>query len=181
MRHHQQCPVTPLQETLQPFYHLQVQMVRGFVQYQQVGFRQQHVGQCHPLLLSATQLPHGLFQVLDLQLRQHLLGLQHLLRISLVIETRIQHCLLRVKRRTLLQKPYLQVPAEHDVPRVVALLTAKYREQRRLPRPILRNQPHLLAFANGKTDVLKQLQGTERLAEMLYVQIRGHWDLIFNF
>ena len=51
--HHQQRPVATLQVALQPFYHLQVQVVRWLVEYQQVRLCQQHIGQCHALLLSA--------------------------------------------------------------------------------------------------------------------------------
>ena len=42
--HHQQCFVPSCQITLQPFNHLQIEMVRGLVENQQVGFCNQHVG-----------------------------------------------------------------------------------------------------------------------------------------
>ena len=42
--HHQQCFVPSCQITLQPFNHLQVEMVRGLIENQQVGFCNQHVG-----------------------------------------------------------------------------------------------------------------------------------------
>ena len=172
--HHQQRAVAPLQIALQPFYHLQVQMVRRLVQYQQVGFRQQHVGQRHTLLLSAAELSHRLTEVAYLQLRQHLLGLQHLLFLTMMIETGVEHRLRRVERGCLLQEAHLQVAAEHDVALVVTLLAGEYREQRRLTRTVLRYQPHLLAFANREADVAEQLQSTERLAEMLNIKIGSH-------
>ena len=122
VRHHQQRLVAAVQESLQPFYHLQIQVVRRLIEYQQVGIGYQHIRQCHALLLSATQLAHRLVQVANLQLRQNLLGLQYLLRIALVIEARIEHALHGVKHRRLIQHAHLQVAAEDDLARVVALL-----------------------------------------------------------
>ena len=156
--HHQQRLVAPVQESLQPLYHLQVQVVRGLVENQQVGVGNQHISQRHALLLSSAQLSHGLVEVSYLQLRQDLLGLEHLLRVTLMIETRIEHALHRVEHRRLFQHPHLQVPAEDDVARVIALLTREHRQQRRLARTVLRYQPHLLPFGNREADILKQHQ-----------------------
>ena len=82
-------------------------MVRGLVKYQQVGLCQQHVSQRHTLLLSTAELSHGLLQIFDFQLCQHLFGFQHLLRVALVVETGIQHRLLRVELGRLLQHTHL--------------------------------------------------------------------------
>ena len=51
-------------------------MVRRFVEHKQVGVGQQHIGQCHPLELSARKLSHRLVEVGDVQLRQYLFGAQ---------------------------------------------------------------------------------------------------------
>ncbi len=75
---HEQRLVASLQEALEPLYHLQVQVVGGLVKYEQIGLSDEHIGQGHTLLLSARQLPHGLFKVAYFQLRQYLLGFQHL-------------------------------------------------------------------------------------------------------
>ena len=171
---HQQRAIATLQVSLQPFYHLKVQVVGGLVEYQQVGFRQQHVSQCHTLLLTTAQLSHRLLQVANLQFCQHLLGFQHLLGVPLMIKTCIQHRFLRIELWRLFKHSHLQVATEDNLTAVVSLLACENTEQCRFPRTILRNQSYALAFAHAETDVLKQLQGTERLAEMLYVQIRGH-------
>ena len=169
VRHHQQGLVTTSQIAFQPFYHLQVQMVRGLVEYQQVRLRQQHVSQCHTLLLATTQFAHLLVQVANLQLRQHLFGLQHFLVLALMIETGIKHRLVRVECRRLFQHTHLQVATEHDATLVVTLFTREYGQKRRFTRTVLRYQSHLLAFTNRKTNVVKQYQRAERLRQVLYV------------
>ena len=175
VRHHQQRTVATRQKALQPFYHLQIQMVRRLVEYQQVRLRQQHVSQRHTLLLTTAQLSHRLTEVAYLQLCQHLLRLQHLLWIALMVKARIQHRLLRVELRRLLQHTHLQVVAKHDASTVVTLFAREYRQQRRLTRSVLGYQSHLLAFANREADVVEQLQGAERFRQMLYVKIRYHF------
>ena len=172
--HHEQGAMASSQVALQPLYHLQIQMVGRLVENDEVWLRQQHVSQCHTLLLTATQLPHLLLQVPDLQLRQHLLGLQHLFLLPLMIETGVEHGLVRVELGRLLQEAHLQVTTEHDVAAVVTLLAGKDGEQRRLSRAVLRYQSHLLAFANGEADIAKQRQGAKRLGQVLYVEIGGH-------
>ena len=144
-------------------------MVRRFVKYQQVWFCQQHVGQSNAFLLTSTKFPHTLTEVANLQLRQHLLGFQHFLVLALMIETSIEHTLVRIKYRRLLQHAHFQVTTKHNTSLVVAFLTAEYGQQRRLTCTILCNQSYLLAFANRETDVAEQRQGTERLREVLYV------------
>ena len=86
-----------------------VEMVGGFVENQQIGFGEQHVGECDTFLLSATQLPHGLVEVANLQLRQHLFGFQHLIGIALVVEAGIEHTLVRVEPWRLFQESNPQV------------------------------------------------------------------------
>ena len=169
MSHHEQRLVTPLQIALQPLYHLQVQMVGGLVKDDKVGFRQQHVGQCHTFLLSTRKLSHGLLQIANLQLCQHLLGLQDFLWITLMVKACVKYALLRVEHGRLLQHPYFQVTTEHNVTTVVTLLTREYRQQCRLTRTVLGYQSHLLAFADGEADVAEQRQGAERLRQMLHV------------
>ena len=113
--HHQQRLVAPAEKSLQPLYHLKVEMVRRLVEYQQVGIGNQHIGQSHAFLLSATQLPHRLLQVTDLQLGENLLGLEHLLRVALVVETGIEHTLAGVEHRTLFEHAHAQITTEDDL------------------------------------------------------------------
>ena len=167
--HHQQRLVAPVQETLQPFYHLQIQVVRRLVENQQVRVRYQHVGQRHTLLLSTAQLSHRLVQVAYLQLCQNLLCLQHLLRVALMMETSVEHALVGVEYRTLLKHAHLQVSSEDDIPRIIALLAREHRQQRRLTRTVLGYQSHLLPLGNRETDIAKQHQRAERLRQMLHV------------
>ena len=115
MRHHQKCLVTTIQESLQPFNHLQIQMVRGLIENQKVGISNQHVCQSHSFLLPTTQLSHGLLQVTNLQLRQDLFGLQHLFLFTLMIKAGIQHTFRRIEDWTLFQHPYSQIASEDDL------------------------------------------------------------------
>ena len=57
---HEQCLVTSIQESLKPLDHLKVEVVGGLVEDQQIGFGDQYIGQCHALLLTATELSHRL-------------------------------------------------------------------------------------------------------------------------
>ena len=137
-------------------------MVGRLVKYQQVGLCQQYVGQCHSLLLTTTQLPHGLLQIANLQLGQYLFSPQHLLWVALMIEAGVKHSFLRVEDRRLLQHAHLQVTTEDDATTVIAFLAREYRQQCRLTRTILGYQSHLLPLANREADVAEQLQGTKR-------------------
>ncbi len=125
MSHHQQGLVTSSQITLQPFYHLQVEVVGRLVEYQQIGFHQQHVGKCDPFLLTTTQLSHRLVKVAYLQLCQHLFCLQHLLLFSMMIKAGIKDTLLWIKPGGLFQKADSQVTTEDDIARIVSFLTSK--------------------------------------------------------
>ena len=86
-----------------------------------------------------------------------------------MIEAGVEHGLLRVKLWRLFEEAHLQVVAEYDIARIVALLSCEDGEQRRLTRTVLRNQSYPLTGANGETDVVEQLQGAKRLREVLYV------------
>ena len=121
-------------------------MVRRLVENQQVGFCQQHIRQCHTFLLTTRELTHRLLQIPDFQLRQYLLGLQDLLRVTLMVEAGIQHALLRIELRRLFQHTHFQVSAEYDTARVIALLTGEHTEQRGLSRAVLGYQSHFLSF-----------------------------------
>lgn len=65
-------------------------MVRRFIQKEEVRFHDQDISQCHPLLLPATQLSYRLLHVINPQLTENLLGLQHFGRITMMVETGIQ-------------------------------------------------------------------------------------------
>ena len=126
---HEQRLVAAIQETLQPFYHLQIQMVRGLIEYQEVRIGNQHIGQGDALLLAAAQLPHRLVEVTDLQLSQYLFGLEHLLRISFMIKAGVKHAFRRVESRRLFQHAHLQVTTKDDLTGIVALFSREDREQ----------------------------------------------------
>ena len=166
---HQQRLIAPAEETLQPLDHLKVEVVRRLVEDQQVGLGDEHIGQCHALLLSARELSHRLLQVADLQLGEDLLGFQHLLLISLMIEASIEYTLGRIEDGRLFEHTHPQVTTEDDVSRVVALHTGEDGKQRRFARTVLCDQSHLLPFGDGEADVAEQYQRAERLRQLLHV------------
>ena len=178
--HHQQCFVPPCQIALQPFNHLQVEVVRGLIENQQVRFGNQYVGQRHPFLLTAAELSHGLLQVAYLQLCQYLLGPQHLLLFPLVIETSVNHLLFGIEHRRLLQHGHFQVATEDDLPVVVPLLTRNHREQGGFSSTVLCYQSHLLSFGNTERDMLEQHLCAERFREILYVEKGNSHDVLFR-
>ena len=71
--HHQQAQSGMSQIFFEPFGHLKVEVVRRFVEDQQVGFGDQRIGQSDPLDLTAGQLSGRLIKILNFQLREDLL------------------------------------------------------------------------------------------------------------
>ena len=169
MGDHEQRLVAAAQESLQPLYHFQVEVVGRLVEYQEFGVGDEHVGQRHALLLSAAQLAHGLAEVDYFQLRQYLLGLEHFFWVVLVVEAGVEHALFGVEAGRLLQQPHAYVAPVDDVARVVALLARQDAEQRRLARAVLGHQAHALALGYREADVLEQGERAKRLGELLYV------------
>ena len=175
MGDHEQRLVATAEVTLEPLNHLKVQVVGRLVEDEQVGFRDEHVGQSHSLLLSAAELRHALAQVANLQLRQYLLGTKHLLVLALVVEAGIEHRVVRVEVWPLLQIAHSQVVAEDDLPVVVALLAGDDRQQRGLSCAVFGNESYLLPLGNGERDVLEQHLCAERFGQILYVNVGiGH-------
>ena len=148
--HHEQCLVAAREESLQPFYHLQIEVVGGLVEYEQVGFEDEHVSQCHPFLLSSAELAHGLFEVGYLEGGQYLLGLQHSLRVALMVEARIEHGVFRIELRTLLKACHPQVVAVDNGARFVAFLSCQDGQKGRFSGSVLCDEPHALAFGYGE-------------------------------
>ena len=148
MGDHEQRLVAASEEAFEPLYHLQVEVVGGLVEYQQVGFRNQYVGQGHPFLLSAAELSHRFLQVGDFQLRQNLLGFQYLFGVAPVVEAGFEHRLFRRESRTLLQIAQPQVVLEDDVALILALLARDDAQQCRLAGAVLRHKPYALALGN---------------------------------
>ena len=169
VRNHEDGLVSAVQITLQPLYHLQVQMVGRLVQHQEVGFRNQHIRQRHSLLLSAAELSHRLFQVGNVQLCENLFRLQHLLRIILMIEARLQHTFLRIKLRRLLQIAHLQVASVDDVSALVSLFIHQHRHERRLSRAVSRHESHFLSFSDREGNIIKKNLCTKAFGEVLNV------------
>ena len=169
MRNHQQRLITTIQETLQPLDHLQVKMVCWLIQYQEIRICNQHVCQSHTFLLTSAQLSHRLLQIADLQLRQYLFGLQHLLLFTLMVKTSIKHTFMRIKNGWLFKHSHLQVTTEDNVAMIIALFSWEDRQKRWLSCTILSYQPYFLTFRNREADILKQYQRAKRLCQLLNI------------
>ena len=98
-------------------------MVGRLIEYQQVGFCYKHICECHSLLLSTAQLAHGLVKVAYLQLCEYLFCLENFLVLALVVETSLEHSLIRVEHRRLLKYSHLYVFSEYDTARVGRVVT----------------------------------------------------------
>ena len=127
---HEERAVAPCEISLEPFYHIEVEVVGGLVEDEQVGVGEQHVGQRHPFLLTSAELPHGLVEVAYLELGEHLFGPEHLLVVALMVEACVEHRLVGVEPWRLLEESHLEVPAEGDLSAVVALVPCDDAEQR---------------------------------------------------
>ena len=159
---HEKRLVATVEISLEPLYHVKIQMIGRFVEYQQVRFGKQYIGQCHTLLLSSAQLSHRLMQIAYLQLRKHLLCLEHFLVFSTMIETCVQHRFIRIKGRRLLQISNLEIATEYDVSRIVPFLTRYYGQESGFARAVFCYQSYLLSLGNAETDIAEQCQRTKR-------------------
>ena len=153
--HHEQRLVAPLQIALEPFYHLQVEMVGGLIQHQEVGFRDQHVGQSDALLLSAAELLHRLFEVGDVQLCEDLLCLEHALRVAVMIEAGIQHAVVGIEVGSLFQIAQLDVVAIDDAALLVSLFAIQNRHEGRFASAIFGYESHFLSFTDRERQVVE--------------------------
>ena len=125
-------------------------MVRRFVENEEVRLQDQHIGQCDAFLLSAAQLSHRLFQVVEFQHGENLLRPQNAFRVALMIEAGIQYALFRIEIRALFEQSHTQVVAVDDGSVVIALLVRQYGEQGRLSRTVLCHESYVLAFSDGE-------------------------------
>ena len=100
-------------------------MVGRLVQYQEVGLGNERIGKRHSLTLTATELPHRLREVYDFKPGQDLLGLHYLLIIALMVEAGIQHGVIGIKDRFLLQIPRAYSIALDNSSFILALSASK--------------------------------------------------------
>ena len=75
VRHHEQCQVRPSQVFFQPLGHVEVEVVGGLVEDEEIGLGDEGIGQRHTLQLPAGEVLHLLVEVAYLQLGKYLLGL----------------------------------------------------------------------------------------------------------
>ena len=167
--YHEDGLIATVQIALQPLNHLQVEVVGRLIEHQEVGLVNQHIGKRHTLLLATTQLSHRLIHVGDMQLCENLLSLEHLFGVILVVETSLEHALLRVKLRRLLQIAHLQVAAIDDVTTLMSLLIHEHRHQRRFTRAVSRHESHLLSFSDREGNIIKKNLSSKTFGEVLNV------------
>ena len=129
VRHHKQRLVAAREIALQPFYHVKVEVVGGLFEDKEVRLRDEHIGKGDALLLSAAQLTHGLVEVRDAELCENLLCLEHLVRLAVMIKASVEHRLVRVEYRRLLQESHADVATEDYASRVAAVLSREERQQ----------------------------------------------------
>ena len=66
MGHHEQGQCGAREIILQPHDHLQVEVVRRLIEDEEVGLRDEHIGERHTFLLTTTKFFHRLMQVVDM-------------------------------------------------------------------------------------------------------------------
>ena len=172
--HHEQRERGAREVSLEPNYHLQVEMVGGFVQNEEVGFGYQGVGQGHALLLSAAQFAHGLVESGDVQLGEDLACAEHPLGVAPVVEARVNDTLVGIEAWSLVKIAQPDVVAEDDGTLVIALVAGDYLEQGGLSRAVSRHEPHFLALAHREVDTLEKHLRAKGFRQILYVQIGCH-------
>ena len=60
MGDHEERLIAATEESFEPLNHLEVEVVGGLVEDEQLGFSDEYVGKCHTLALAARELRHGL-------------------------------------------------------------------------------------------------------------------------
>ena len=86
-----------------------------------------------------------------------------------MIETCIEHTLLRIELRRLLQISYLQIATIDDITAFMSLLIHQNRHQGRLSRAITCHESHLLSFSDREGNLIKKNLRTKSFGEVLYV------------
>ena len=169
--HHEERFVASREIALEPNNHIEVEMVCRFVENEHVWLREQDIGQGDTLLLTAAELPHGLVEVADVQLRQNLFGAQHLLGLTLMVETGIEDRFLGIELRRLFKIANAEVVAIDDATTVIAVAPRQERQQSRLTRTVLCDEPYPLPLGNAERDVFEKNLRSERLRQVLYYEI----------
>ena len=173
MRHHEDGLVAARKEIFQPDDHLEVEVVGGFVEYQEVGIGNQHLRQCHTFLLSAGELVYGLLHVGDAQLRKNLFCL----KASVIVrinprETRLQHSGIFRKTWLLTQETRADAIAIDDGAGVGSIVTRQQGKECRFACSILSNQTNALTLGNGKRDVLEKNTLSKTFRKILDIKNR---------
>ena len=169
--HHEQRQARAAEIALEPHRHVEVEVVGRLVEDEEVGLRQQCPRQCHAFLLAAAQLPHGLRQVADAQLGEHLSCPQRPFFAGIGAKAGVEHLLIGLEMGLLLEVAQPDVVVEHDATVVVTLVTGDDLEQCRLTGAVAGNESHLLTGVDGEADVVHQHAGAERFRQMLNVKI----------
>ena len=133
--YHEQSLVSAAEKSLEPFYHLKVEVVCGLVKYQEVWLCDENIGESDAFLLSSTQFAHRLFEVPYLQFCEDLLCFQHfLLSLGPVVivlyrcaEACVKNALVGVEVRRLFEIAHAETFSEDDVAAVVALVAVDNR------------------------------------------------------
>ncbi len=144
-------------------------MVGRLVEDEEVGLVEQCVGKRHTFLLSAAELSHGLVEIGDVQLGEDLLCSEDFVGISLMIEASVEHALLCVELRSLLQESDAYVVAIDDLSLVIAFFSCENLQERRLSGAILGDESYFLPFAYREADIAEQHLRAEGFGEILYV------------
>ena len=161
---HEQRYALATQIALEPLYHLQVEMVGGLVQDEQVGVLQEHVGQRHALNLSAGEYAHLAAGVAYLQFAQDLLAsylqVKCLLSVVAVLagmpEAGIHHGHPVWEMWCLAQVAHLDAAAQHHLSAVGLVHTSQNVQQGGLARTVLRYEAHALTLAYTQRNALKK-------------------------
>ncbi len=123
-------------------------MVRRLVEDEEVRLCDEHISQCHTLLLTTAELFHRLLEVIDMQLCENLLGFQYPLRIAMMIEAGVEHRLLGIELRSPLQITDANIIVKNNGTTVVALLSGNDLQERGLSRTVLGDESNLLTLSH---------------------------------
>ena len=167
MGDHQQGATGTLQIVLKIFYGIYVKMVRGFVHYEELGFRGQHLSQCNPLHLASRQFLHSPAAVPEAELRENAFDPPLIFPEMLLVQPRGEipaalHYLrenlpLRVELILLFQECDAYILEKHYLASGVTLvLSGEYAHQGSLAGSVRCNEGDFVALIHIETYVLEK-------------------------
>ena len=176
---HQQGDALAAEVILEPFDHLDVEVVGGLVEDEHVGFGEEHAGEGHAFCLAAGEVFDRHVGILDIEEGKHLAGEVGAVVFLVVLMERggggiFEGRHARGHRGKLLQIADAQAVAVDHAAGIVILVAGQDVEERRLAVAVAGHDSDFVAFIYAKRDVGEKEAVAERFRQLFNLQIAYH-------